>query len=267
MISKNCLLLILLYTATGIAQEFRMISALPKALNEASAAEVLPNSDLIWTLEDAGNKAVIYAVNTRGELVKKLKVKDVKNKDWEDLTSDKQGNLYIGDIGNNSKKRKSYTIYKITNPNSAIDQVSTERIKFSLPEGQNSLDFEAFFALGNSFYLFSKQHKKTKVFEVPNSPGEHLAKLITSYAFEGKNIRLTSAALNRKGNKIALLNHTHIWILSEFKSTQFFGGKVERFDLGHDSQKEGLCFIGSNSLLITDEFNQGKGGKLYKFTF
>ncbi len=81
-----------------------VIADLPNSLKETSAVELIGNSNLIWVIEDAGNKNILYGLNTKGKIVKEIKITNAKNTDWEDLASDSLGNIYIGDFGNNSKK-------------------------------------------------------------------------------------------------------------------------------------------------------------------
>ena len=47
------------------------------------------------------------------------------NIDWEDLTSDSIGNIYIGDFGDNKKERKTYVIYKVNKPNKKTHNINT----------------------------------------------------------------------------------------------------------------------------------------------
>ena len=51
-------------------------------------------------------------LNSNGK-IKKVVVVNAENNDWEDLTADDKGNLYIGDFGNNHNKRKNLSILKI----------------------------------------------------------------------------------------------------------------------------------------------------------
>lgn len=54
------------------------------------------------------------------------------NTDWEDLTMDDKGNLYIADVGNNLNERKDLCVLKL-NANSAFqsDSINVEKIYFS----------------------------------------------------------------------------------------------------------------------------------------
>jgi len=125
--------------------KLNVLGDLSSSLKEASAIEKVVNSDLLWTIEDAGNKNNIYGIDLKGNIVKDIDISNSSNIDWEDLTSDKQGNLYIGDFGNNSKNRDDFTIYKVSNLKD--DDANAERINFLLPKKMKSEDFEAFFLL------------------------------------------------------------------------------------------------------------------------
>ena len=240
-----------------------VIADLPSVLKEVSAIEITPNSSLFWVIEDAGNKNVLYGLNEKGKIVKELKVTNAKNNDWEDLTSDNEGNIYIGDFGNNNKTRTQFKILKVLLPEQAINETISEYINFTLPKDVKSKDFEAFFLMDSTFYIFSKNNKNGKLFSVPNSIGSHEATFITNFNLKGKTNAITSA--DYKDGVIALLNHEKAWLLSEFKKDSFFEGKVGALEFNHKSQKEGVCFK-ANTLIITDEQTNKTGGNVYGFT-
>ena len=170
------LFLIVVSCNTG---KLNIIADLPLRLKESSAVEMVNGSNLLWTIEDAGNKNNIYGIDVKGNLVKNIDISNSSNIDWEDLTSDNEGNLYIGDFGNNSKNRDDFTIYKVGNLND--DETTAERINFELPKKVNSEDFEAFFLFNNFFYIFSKENKSSILLKVPNKVGKHTAQLVDDF--------------------------------------------------------------------------------------
>ena len=95
--------------------KLHLVASLDNDLKEASAIEMVKGSNLLWIIEDSGNKNNIYGIDLKGNMIKNIDIDNAVNVDWEDLTSDSLGNLYIGDFGNNSKSRKHFTIYKISN--------------------------------------------------------------------------------------------------------------------------------------------------------
>lgn len=242
-----------------------VIADLPNGLKEISAVETLPNSDLIWVIEDAGNKNNIYGLDTKGKIIKDIDISNASNIDWEDLTADKSGNLYIGDFGNNSKNRDDFTIYKVSNFDK--NKTSAEIINFMLPKDMKSEDFEGFFLFKNYFYIFSKENKTSKLIKVPNKTGKHTAELVTDFNLDGKHHKITSADVSDDGKIIVLLNHDKLWKITNFKADNFFKGTIEEIAFEHDSQKEGVCFLSNSNVYITDEKDKSEGGNLYELTF
>ncbi len=256
------IILMLLSCDTG---KLTLIARLDHALDEASAIETVIGSPLLWTIEDAGNKNHIYGIDLKGNIIKNIDVRNAKNEDWEDLTSDTLGNLYIGDFGNNNRKRKHFTIYKISHVKDLAQETHAETIHFKLPKGIASEDFEAFFLLNQNFYIFSKENEKSLLLKVPNTLGTHIAQLVTDFNLKGKHHKITSAAVSRNGKTIVLLNHDKLWRLTDFNTDNFFDGTIEVLPFDHSSQKEGICFKDDRTVYITDELNHSEGGRLYTF--
>lgn len=238
---------------------------LPVSLKENSALEYTNQDRLMWTIQDAGNPNALYALDAKGELAKTIEINNAENIDWEDLASDTEENIYIGDFGNNKKDREHFTIYKVAKPGNAKDSASAEKIAFTLPNTMESQDFEAFFLHENKFYIFSKDNNEAFVISVENSIGNHVAQLVTSFTLDGKNNKITAADISADGKTIVLLNHEKLWKLSKFKGDKFFEGNVEMIPFGHTSQKEGIVFITKDEVLISDELKGNSGGNLYHF--
>jgi len=253
--------------------QLTLVSDLSTSLKEVSGNEMIANSDLIWMINDSGNKPEIFGVNQQGQIEKVVKV-DAKNHDWEDVTSDEEGNLYIADFGNNSQKRKKLTILKIVNQNLLnSDEVGVEKISFEYPrlaeKKKVSFDAEGFFYHQNYFYIFTKSRQKKKLgrtllFKVPNKKGKHISEFISEYSFcNSIDCRITGADISRDGKKIVLLSHQAVFVLTDFIGDDFFSGKLKEFPFGHTSQKEGVCFKDKNTLFITDEYSMHTKGNLY----
>ncbi len=252
--------LLLLSCDTG---KLKIIADIPNHLKEVSAVETTSKSDLIWMIEDAGNANHLYGMTEKGIIKKDLTIKNSKNIDWEDLTSDSEGHIYIGDIGNNSGKRKDFTIYKVANPENATGSADSETINFVLPQEIKSANFESFFIYQNSFYLFSKGSKDCVLIKVPNKVGNHTAQLISTFNLKGKNSKVTSADISDDGTTVILLNHDKLWKLTNFKSDDFFDGQIEEIIFNHNSQKEGICFKNNSTVYLTDESNGAEGSNVY----
>ena len=259
----NFFILFLFTTTSCNTGKLDVIADLPSSLKEISAIEKTVTSNTLWVIQDAGNNNTLYGLNINGDIVKDIHLKNIQNIDWEDLTSDIDGNIYIGDFGNNSKKRENFAIYKVTNPEDVSSKANAEVITFKLPKGMKSEDFESFFLRHDTFYIFSKDDKKCKLFKVPNIIENHVAEYISDIKLKGKNTKVTSVDISDDGKVIVLLNHDKLWKLTNYSPGDFFSGSIEAIEFDHDSQKEGINFINSNTLLITDEKNKKNGGNLY----
>ena len=261
---KTFIFFIILFSSCNTGH-LNNIADIDSELKESSAIELVKGSNLLWTIEDAGNKNNLYGLDLKGNIVKDIDISNAKNNDWEDLTSDDLGNIYIGDFGNNNKKREKFTILKVSNIDTIENKANAEAINFTLPKDVKSEDFEAFFLLDDVFYIFSKENKSSILLKVPNTIGEHVAELVTDFNLDGKHNKITSAAVSSNGETVVLLNHDKLWRLSNFKPDYFFKGTIEELKFNHTSQKEGVCFKNDSIVYITDEKNKSEGGNIYTF--
>lgn len=276
------LLTLLLLLACQKESTIRKIFEMPKKLKENSGIEITPKSKRIWTLQDSGNDAEIYGLDAKGKIVETIAITNVQNHDWEDISSDNAGNLYIGDFGNNDNDRKNLSIYKVdaTQLNSESAAVSV-KINFYFPEqkafppkkSELVYDIESFFVWQDNFYLFTKNRSskfngETTLYLVPNKAGNHAAKKIGEFKTCGSygKCAVTSADISPDGKKVALLTSAYVWIFTGFTGNNIFNGKSLQIDLEHVSQKEGLCFSGNNTLLISDEKKKSSGGNVYELS-
>lgn len=256
--------------------------SLPKKLKEVSGIALSNDKKTIWAIEDQGNKNVIYGLDRQGKQIADVLVNNTENNDWEDITTDSNGNFYIGDFGNNDNDRQNLSILKVDLKDAS--QKSTEVIQATRfhYEGQTEFppkkskwlyDCEAFVEMKGNFYLFTKNRSKGfdgtfLVFKVPNKSGDFEAKLIGTLKLQGgySDAAITSAGLNSTGDKIVLLNHKNIQVLTGFTSESFSSVKIQKIPLDHNSQKEALAFVDDHTLLIADEKDKKTGGNVYRFT-
>ena len=260
----------LINISSGIT--FQTITDLPGILEESSGVEIA-DSNNIFSINDSKGAAELYVVNTEGRLIRTIKIDNAKNVDWEGLSQDNEGNIYIGDTGNNDNKRTDLKIYRIPSPAIFTDNsVTAESISFfyenqhSFPPPKNEafFDSEAFFIFNDSIFLFIKDRSKpflgkTLMYQIPNESGHHSAILKGEFRTlktkdEGA---ITSADISPGGLKIALISEKNVWIFSDFSGTNFFDGKVEMISLPVHYQMEGIVFVDECQLFLTNEVDNG----------
>ncbi|WP_424002954.1 hypothetical protein [Maribacter sp. IgM3_T14_3] len=261
--------------------QLKVIADLPDSLSENSGLATYGDST-VWVIEDGGNKDEIYQVNLNGEILKSLKVKNGKNHDWEDLTKDVAGNLYIGDIGNNANNRKDLVIYKVPNPSiESGDKIDAEKIEIHYPDQKDFppkkdalfYDSEAIFHHGNKLYIVTKNRSKSftgeaHIYSVPDTQGNYEATFVGSFVpcTDWKICQITSIDISPKGDKIIALSYGKLFIFTDFTWDNFTKGNIQEIDLGARSQLESVCFLNDDTLLISDEQAHGEGGNLYTYS-
>lgn len=131
------------------------------------------NQNVLWTHNDSGDDAFIFALDKSGEKLGTWKVSGAKNRDWEDIAEfyDKQTGkcfLYIGDIGNNERLKSEMTIYRVAEPKvSAADKNSSaknpnktenaEAIKFEYPDMRHDAETLMVNPLTGDIYILTKR--------------------------------------------------------------------------------------------------------------
>jgi hypothetical protein len=262
---------------------FTRMQHLPALLRENSGI-LTYNGSTVWTHNDGGGEPILYEVDVQsGGLLRMITLSGAKNRDWEDLTKDERGCIYVGDFGNNRQNRQNMCIYKIENPQPlpAMASVPVERINFSFsdqkafpPTRKNrNFDCEALVYYRDSLYLFSKNHTVpytgyTKMYRLPANEGDYVVESVDSFK-TGVNMPtsfITSAAISPNGKQLALLSSDKVFLFSNWKDANFFKGDLRTILLGSLSQKEAICFATNWTLWLSDErTDKLVGGNIYSF--
>ncbi len=258
------------------------IKALPQSIIETSGLVFYQNKYLI-THNDGGNKSDLFVLDTLGNLIKKIKLIETKNKDWEDLTQDDKGNLYVGDFGNNFNMRKKSQIYIVKKGFIFKDEVKTEKISFWFedqvkypPKKENlNYDCEAFFYKDGFLYLLTKCRSVpftgiSNVYRIPAKKGKHKAKLVGQFQLcstAWQFCSVTAADYDQRTNTLSILTYGKLYVVSNIKNNKFWNGDIKKYNVPSISQREAIAFVSPFKWYMTDEFKKGfGGGNLYKLT-
>ncbi|MFD0798886.1 hypothetical protein ACFQZJ_15550 [Maribacter chungangensis] len=280
MAKSLCIFSLFLMLSCSNFGQLKYITGFPFALDEVSG--ILHTQDsTIWALEDGGNKDEIYKVDYKGKILKTLEIKNAKNKDWEDMTKDFDGNVYIADTGNNDNERKDLVIYKIPNPDKEKDdKIKAEKIEFHYPEqkkfppkkASQFFDAEAIFHTGNRLYLVTKNRAKpfngqAFIYSLPDRPGKYTADLVGTITVcpDSKTCQITAITISPNKKKIVALGYGKLFVFTDFEINDFSKGTMATIDLGTRTQLESVCFMNDTTLLLADEVSHGSGGNLYRY--
>ena len=260
-------------------ERLKTISQLSSELEEISGI-IKGKDNTFLAINDSGNSNEIFVLSEKGEVIKKVRVVNAKNKDWETITKDQNGFVYIGDIGNNYNKRQDLVIYKIR----AADiynnsEVFASKINIAYKDQQayppaiakRNYDAEAIIVRFDRIYLFTKNRTKpysgyTYLYKIPNREGDHAISRVDSF-FTGDILTeswITDAAFNKDLRHLVLLAQNKLWLISDFHRDAFFKGFIQKIKFNHFSQKESVCFKNDSILVIADESGKLTNGKFYE---
>jgi hypothetical protein len=222
--------------------------------------------NVFWTHNDSGHPPRLFAIRRDGTTVPNrhtgssgIIVVGAKSVDWEDIAIDDQGNLIIGDIGNNTSSRATLTLYRVREPDPfkacKTDPVEKQDIYF--PDSPSrAWNCEALFWAGGKTYLLTKRRGgiKTGLYGVYGAPTQEVQSLVKIGSFDfGASV--TAADASPDGRLLAVLTYNAVWL---FEGTpggnNYFNGKRSVFPF-HIWQTEALCFDGDR-ILMTNERGQ-----------
>ena len=256
------------------------ITTLPSILKESSGL-VLTEPGVLWSHNDSGNENKLYSFNSSGALLRTNTISNATNLDWEDLAIDNQNRIYICDTGNNNNSRKDLVIYRIPNPASfSASTVAAEKIFYSFqdqtlfppPSSNRNFDVEGVIWHTDSLFLFTKDRSSpltgyTKMYKIPATPGNHIAKLAGSIYLGDTNsaARVTAADYHPVSGRLVLLVQERLVMFTNFKGTNFLNGTVTNFTFkSMPGQAEAIFFEDENTLLMTEEGSGGTSGLIYR---
>lgn len=241
---------------------------LPKEVSETSG--LFFHNGRLWTHNDSGGKPILFALDTTDfQVVQKVTLSNVKNKDWEDVCTDGE-TVFIGDFGNNKGNRKDLRIY--TFPLSSIPAegdtfLQVDSIRFSFADQTNfekrkqahDFDCEAVFATEDYLYLLSKgwETGTTRLYRLSKNEKEQVAKVVNGFDSQGL---ITGADYDREKHILAIVGYVKdiwkpfIYLISDFEED---GTKLSnrRFEMPQLSgtQTEGICFFDDGRCYVSAE--------------
>ena len=255
------------------ASKPKKLFKLPKELKENSG--MVYHDSCFWMLNDGGNPPILYKLNYGGEIIKKVRITNTKNHDWEELKRDSYGNYYIGDFGNNTNARKNLAILKLAGLDTLQgDSISVEKIPFSYgdqsdfpPKDSLYFDCEAFEVFQNQILLFTKNRtrpydQKLKIYKLTLETKVQIAQPWKTIKLPGTNRYkswITGSCLTQ--TEIILLSSSYIYRINtahlSFSSVQ----KIGKF-----AQWEAIAVDGRTAFISNEELF-GFGRKVYQISF
>ena len=260
----------------------------PVTLAKIANAEVNESSGLVasrtspgayWTHNDSGDGPFIYAFDTRGQSLGTFRVTGATNRDWEDIAAgpgpqSSRSYVYIGDIGDNDRKRKEVVVYRVLEPQiTTADKNSTQKrprptepaeaIRLAYPDGPH--DAEALLvhpSTGNLYIVTKVAFGNPGIYEAtaPLTSGKlitlkHIGDLQTPTLLGGA---ITGGSISPDARHVALCDYFGAYEIALPLTSRNFDDiwkqKLTSFNLGKRTQGESIAYrLDGNAVLATSE--------------
>jgi hypothetical protein len=112
---------------------------------------------LLWSHNDSGNDAVLFALDTSGRMRGRVRV-PIRAVDWEDISSGRCASgdcLYLADIGDNGRGRRRIQIFRLPEPLPG-DAVTAAPDVFTATYSDGPHNAEAMFVADDDLFIVTR---------------------------------------------------------------------------------------------------------------
>ncbi len=104
----------------------------PRLIESSGVLVSRRHPGLYWSVNDSGDLPILYATDSAGRDLGAVRLQGATNIDWEDLAdgpcADGSPCLYVGDIGDNDRRRSHLVVYRLAEPAAPGGPSDAERL-------------------------------------------------------------------------------------------------------------------------------------------
>ncbi|MEO8294624.1 MAG: hypothetical protein ABI613_03835 [Gemmatimonadota bacterium] len=224
---------------------------------------------VFWTLNDSGNPAELFAIDTAGHDLGVFRVEGAENRDWESLGYARCGSrmcLYIGDTGDNRSRYPAVEIYRVPEPVIRPGETghavrANGKITITYPDGPR--DVEAMFVSpASDIYLISKGRtggvrlymiRATTWTSPMAGTVAQFVETLPIPAGRGGRYQVTDASLAADGIHVAIRTYAFIYFFQLAAHHLTAESSRPTCDAQMDVQGEGIAWLADGTLATTSE--------------
>ncbi|HEX8558079.1 MAG TPA: hypothetical protein VF668_08265 [Pyrinomonadaceae bacterium] len=235
------------------------------------------NPGLFWTHNDSGDGPFVYAFERGGAARGAWRVTGAQALDWEDIAAGPgpargQSYLYVGDIGDNGRKREGVVVYRFPEPQVGAgggadaerprDTEPAEAIRLKYPDGARNAEALLVHPLTGDLYVVTKAVDGAGVYRLAapfNAEGVNtLARVATLKGPDFFGSLVTGGDISPDGRRVALCDYAQGYELTLPEGARGFdevwAQKPAAVPLGLRLQGEAVCYtLDGSSLVATSE--------------
>ena len=226
-----------------------------------------------WAHNDSG-EPVLFALDSKGTVVGRVRVPGVKVQDWEAVAvgpCPSGSCIYLGDIGDNDAERRDITIHRFPEPADASGSLaSAEVFRVRYPDGAHDAETLLVTPNGDILIVTKGDTGPVGLYRLPSDakPGDTVTlQSIAKPRQGGKTAdhRITDGAVSPSGAWVALRTNTALLL---YRAADLMSGnwrEASRLSLKElaEPQGEGIAFADENTIYLVGE----GGGKSQPGTF
>lgn len=206
---------------------------------------------IYWTLNDSGNPATLYATKLNGELIQEVAIKGSGNFDWEALGIDDKNQLWIGEIGNNSRLRFDLKVVVIAEPNPFTETEAKVIASYPYRYPNENVDAEGLFIVEDIPYIVSKERERAVLYRFPTLKADTKQVLEKVGEFVDAKF-VTGAGVSEDGTRLAVCTYDALWVYHGAAGNLAEMIQSTPWSLPHKFYGEAVCFDGYD-LVLTNE--------------
>lgn len=240
-------------TAAGPCVVVSGPALIPELSESSGLAMSARTPGLLWSHNDSGNAAVLFALDAAGSVRGRVRV-PIRTRDWEDISAARclSGDcLYLADIGDNQRRRPNLQIYRVPEP--APGDAETPRPDvFNASYSDGPHNAEAMFVADGQAFIITRD-RTAGVYRAtmpPSGGGELTFRPVARLGLEA----VTDAEASRDGSTVVVrTSRDAVWYrtadLIQGKNTPYFRIRIDGL---REPQGEGVALDG-NLLYLSSE--------------
>lgn len=194
------------------------LGAVESRLFEASGlAASIANPRMLWTVNDSGNPAEVFLIDTTAQIKMVCRLKNVENRDWEDIVigpgpDSTKNYIYVADIGDNRAVYPTKILYRFEEPvftDTTVEIVNFDTLYLKLDDGARDTEAIMIDPLQKGMYLLSKREDSVRFYKV-------------NYPYEGDTLRaryrvtlpyhnINAAEISPDGTEVVIKDYDNIY--------------------------------------------------------
>ncbi len=211
---------------------------------------------VFWTHNDGEKIPHLYAFDRAGKKRGRVRITGAKIYDWEDIAIGPGNHIYIGDIGDNNRRRKNIVVYRVEEPEpGSAKSKSAQAIVLRYPDGPHDAESLLVHPKTGEIYIVTKARGKdtrTRVYKArAGAKSPAVLKQVAEVRLPNESPltlligRATGGAISPDGTHVVLCDYFRAYEAALPAGGGFDAVWKQRWkpiELGRRAQGEGVCY-------------------------